>query len=98
MMLVAATTGPANAQQVTPQSEDPWQHFVDCLDVMFTAPDIHALYCSPSQVPPELAAIDSGSSGDKRSRDEFVPPGPTGPTDDSGDGDSGDGGDTGPSA
>ena len=86
VMLVAASGGVANAQQVTPQSEDPWQHFVDCLGVMFSAPDVHALYCSPSQVPPELAEISSGSSGDKRMIGPTGPsgptgePGPTGPT------------------
>ena len=40
------------------------QHFIDCAGVLITAPDIHAAYCLPSQVPPELSAPTSaGSAG-----------------------------------
>ena len=59
---VLILAGTAISQTVTPQSEDPVQHFIDCAGVLITAPDIHAAYCLPSNVPPELAAPSSASS------------------------------------
>ena len=59
---VLILAGTAISQTVTPQSEDPVQHFIDCAGVLITAPDIHAAYCLPSKVPPELAAPTSASS------------------------------------
>lgn len=51
----------ASSQTVTPQSEDPLQHFIDCAGVLITAPDIHAAYCLPSNVAPERYALGGGS-------------------------------------
>lgn len=46
--------GAATSQTVTPDSVDHVQHFLDCLGVLITDPDIHAAYCTPSRVSPEL--------------------------------------------
>ena len=57
--------GSANSQTITPQSVDPWQHFIDCAGVIISAPDIHAQYCLPSNNPPETKSLmPTGDGGD----------------------------------
>lgn len=54
----------ASSQSVTPQSVDPWQHFIDCAGVLITAPDVHAANCLPSNVGPESRSLGASSDGD----------------------------------
>lgn len=54
----------ASSQTVTPQSVDPWQHFIDCAGVLITAPDVHAANCLPSNVAPETKSLGASSDGD----------------------------------
>lgn len=49
----------ASSQSVTPQSVDPWQHFIDCAGVLITAPDVHAANCLPSNIGPEMKSLAS---------------------------------------
>ena len=53
----------ASSQSVTPQSVDPWQHFVDCAGVLISAPDVHAEFCLPSNVAPDDASLLEGKDG-----------------------------------
>ncbi|WP_423066712.1 hypothetical protein [Devosia sp. CN2-171] len=58
-------SGSASSQTITPQSVDPWQHFIDCAGVLISAPDIHAQYCLPSNNPPETKSLmPTGDGGD----------------------------------
>ncbi len=56
----------ASSQSVTPQSVDPWQHFIDCAGVLITAPDVHAANCLPSNAGLETKSL--GASGDDDSK------------------------------
>ena len=53
----------ASSQSVTPQSVDPWQHFIDCAGVLITAPDVHAANCLPNNIGPEMKSLGSSSDG-----------------------------------
>ena len=61
-LLLLATS--ASSQSVTPQSVDPWQHFIDCAGVLITAPDVHAANCLPSNIPPETKSLASSPGDD----------------------------------
>ncbi|MBN9317823.1 MAG: hypothetical protein J0I99_18955 [Devosia sp.] len=52
-------SGSASSQTITPQSVDPMQHFIDCAGVLISAPSIHAKYCMPSNIPPEMKSLAS---------------------------------------
>lgn len=54
----------ASSQSVTPQSVDPWQHFVDCAGVLISAPDVHAEFCLPSNVAPDDNSLLEGKDAD----------------------------------
>ncbi|MBK8084187.1 MAG: hypothetical protein IPK28_10325 [Devosia sp.] len=55
--------GTALSQPVTPQSVDPLQHFLDCAGVLISDPDVHAAYCAPNTIPPELGSLASSGGG-----------------------------------
>ena len=60
----------ASSQSVTPQSVDPWQHFVDCAGVLISAPDVHAEFCLPSNVAPDDNSLLGSKSGTPCSEDD----------------------------
>jgi len=76
----ALAVSPAvQAQEVTPQSADPLQHYIDCAKVLFSAPDIHAQFCQPSKNPASLNSL-FGPVTPYTAPPETGPTGPTGET------------------
>lgn len=65
-------SGSASSQTITPQSVDPWQHFIDCAGVLISAPDIHAQYCLPSNNPPETKSLAPSGDGGCRLLDTVL--------------------------
>ena len=69
----------AQAQEVTPQAVNGFQHFSDCLHVLLSNSDLHAQYCSPSLILPDTKSLSDGgggkSAGPVLTDDDEVPPG-----------------------
>lgn len=63
LLVGAATSQPVTSDPVVPQAVDPIQHFIDCAGVLISDPEVHAAYCLPSTVPPDMINTSVTKSG-----------------------------------